>query len=515
MAKAKSATITVDTAAAEAQIASAQGHIEAAQAALDAARPVEGPRLLRHDQIRVGGANPRKFFDEESLAALADNIAEHGLLENLVVRPTPDDPDTFELVAGERRWRAIGLLIEAERWGAATPIHCLVKSLDDGQHRALALIENLQRKDLRPLEEAAALKDLIDLTGASTADVAVQIGFTQRFVQQRLQLLELSEADQTRLNDGKINIEDARRILAHRPEPIVLSPEARLLFLELAHRHGDGKYWDPIFVDAQADTLAETEGTPLAELTAKLFVSSGEHDWKTGQSLVRFTYGGRFALQGLTGSYEIDKAKIEAALAACRAEIGAGEGFTPYLNVWLNPPFEIPQERLDEIQERDARHAAARRETEALQAKRASEISLAEQGRGAAAQLAFDDFTSPEKQPAVQDAMAKIGWPMPWKWIEETECEEAHLLAANGANVWLGDEIGADALLAAALHRSVGLTLERVTPPPVAEDDDEDDEGGDTGDFDDGDDDDLDAGAPPAGDVFAQQIRQAAAEVSE
>lgn len=510
MAKAKTNTITVVVSA-----AAAQAHIEAAQAEIDARTPVEGMRALVHRQIKVGGANPRKHFDEESLAALADNIAEHGLLENLVVRPTPDDPDTFELVAGERRWRAIGLLIEAERWGAATPIHCLVKSLDDGQHRALALIENLQRKDLRPLEEAAALKDLIDLTGASTADVAVQIGFTQRFVQQRLQLLELGEADRQRLNDGKINIEEARRILANRPEPIVLSPEARLLFLELAHRNSDGKYWDAIFVDAQADALAGTEGTPLAELEKRRLVYGGESDWKSGHSQVRFAYGGRVALAQLTGSDEIDKAKIEAALAACRAEIGAGEGFTPYLNVWLNPPFEIPQERLDEIQERDARHAAARRETEALQAKRASEISLAEQGRGAAAQLAFDDFTSPEKQPAVQDAMAKIGWPMPWKWIEETECEEAHLLAANGANVWLGDEIGADALLAAALHRSVGLTLERVTPPPVAEDDDEDDEGGDTGDFDDGDDDDLDAGAPPAGDVFAQQIRQAAAEVSE
>lgn len=498
MAKAKTNTITVVVSA-----AAAQAHIEAAQAEIDARTPVEGMRALVHRQIKVGGANPRKHFDEESLAALAENIAEHGLLENLVVRPAQDDePFTYELVAGERRWRAIGLLIEAGRWSPDAPIHCLVKALDDGQHRALALIENLQRKDLRPLEEAAALKDLIDLTGASTADVATKIGFTQRFVQQRLQLLELSEADQTRLNDGKINIEEARRILAKRPGRLILSLEAQLLFLELAHRNSDGKYWDPIFVDAQADTLAETEGTPLAELTAKRFVSSGEHDWKTGQSLVRFTYGGRFALQGLTGSDKIDKAKIEAALAPFRPDIRAGEAFTPYLNVWLNPPFTITQDRLDEIQERDASHDAERRKMDERRASATSRAQLAEQGREAAAQLAFDDFASPEKQPAVQDAMAKIGWPMPWKWIGESEVEEGHLVAANGENVWLGDEIGADALLAAALHRSVGLTLERVAPQDEGDDDD------DAGGFNDDDDGDT----PPAGDTFAQQIRQAAAE---
>jgi ParB/RepB/Spo0J family partition protein len=174
-------------------------------------------------QIDPDPLNPRKHFDDESIDELAASIARDGLLENLVVRPgvVPDEPFLVDsggqglpmhrLVAGERRHRAIKRLIERGVWPADRAIVCKVVEIDDADHRRIALVENLQRKDLRPIDEAQALKELMAVTSQGTAEIAAEIGFTQRFVQQRLQLLDLPPIKQVELQEGKITIEDARR----------------------------------------------------------------------------------------------------------------------------------------------------------------------------------------------------------------------------------------------------------------------------------------------------------------
>jgi len=208
-----------------------------------------GFALIPHQLIVPDGLNPRKHFDETELAELAESIAQDGLLENLVVRPAEASEftshPTHRLVAGERRWRALRLLIQAGRWDQ--PIPCKIVEIDDAAHRRIALVENLQRKDLRPIDEAQALKDLMEVTGQGTAEVAKEIGFTQRFVQQRLQLLALPPKTQEQINAGALTLERAREEIARinrateAAEKRKLAPDELLALAEIftaGERHG-------------------------------------------------------------------------------------------------------------------------------------------------------------------------------------------------------------------------------------------------------------------------------------
>lgn len=137
------------------------------------------------DSIRISGANPRKTFDEGSLRELRDSIAEHGILEPLVVRPGTE-PDTYELVAGERRLRAVQMIDGAE----FVPV--VIRELTDEAAAEIMLIENLQREDLAPLEVAAALQQL--LAGGSTQEeLGKKLGKSQSWISNHLRLLGAPE----------------------------------------------------------------------------------------------------------------------------------------------------------------------------------------------------------------------------------------------------------------------------------------------------------------------------------
>lgn len=167
--------------------------------------------LLRSD------LNPRRTFDEEALVLLAQSIAEQGLLQNLVVRPNATMPNGYLVVAGERRYRA---LVSLERQGILPPalaagIPCRVVQASDAEHVALAILENLQRQDVNPMEEAQGFKTLMTLDPArwSTAAIAQQIGMTRRHVQLRLQLCErLAPEVQAALAAGTLPLAFAREL---------------------------------------------------------------------------------------------------------------------------------------------------------------------------------------------------------------------------------------------------------------------------------------------------------------
>ncbi|HVE20627.1 MAG TPA: ParB/RepB/Spo0J family partition protein [Acidocella sp.] len=168
-----------------------------------------GISLVDYDLIDRSSLNPRKTFDQTELEELAESIAVNGLLQNLVVRAGPEG--RYILVAGERRYRAIGLLIDQARWGQ--PLPCRVIEADDGTHLALALLENLQRQDVAPLEEADAFVQLqrIDPKTWTAQAIAMKIGRTPRYVYQRLALAnKLAPAAREALTSGKITIEAAR-----------------------------------------------------------------------------------------------------------------------------------------------------------------------------------------------------------------------------------------------------------------------------------------------------------------
>jgi ParB family chromosome partitioning protein len=154
--------------------------------------------------IRASSYQPRQHFDEESLATLSDSIREVGVLQPILVRPRPDG--TYELIAGERRWRA------ARRAGIQS-IPALVRDVDDASALEQALVENLHRSDLNPLEEAAAYQQLIEDFALTHDEVAVRVGRSRATITNTLRLLQLPPSIQRQLQEGGISMGHARALL--------------------------------------------------------------------------------------------------------------------------------------------------------------------------------------------------------------------------------------------------------------------------------------------------------------
>jgi ParB family transcriptional regulator, chromosome partitioning protein len=155
--------------------------------------------------IRPNTHQPRRRFDAESITELAESVRAQGLVQPIVVRPT--GPGAWELIAGERRWRA------ARTAGLAT-IPALVRESDDRDSLLLALVENVAREDLSPIEEARAYAALIDEFGLSLGDVAEGVGRSKPTVSNRIRLLELPEDVIGLLERGSISEGHARAILS-------------------------------------------------------------------------------------------------------------------------------------------------------------------------------------------------------------------------------------------------------------------------------------------------------------
>jgi ParB family chromosome partitioning protein len=146
---------------------------------------------------------PRSHFDEETLASLAASVRELGVLQPILVRPAGE---RFELIAGERRWRA------ARRAGLTT-IPAVVRTIDDGTSLEQALVENLHRQDLNPLEEAGAYQQLIEDFGLTQEDVARRVGRSRSAVANILRLFQLPPAIQRMVRDGQLTAGHARALL--------------------------------------------------------------------------------------------------------------------------------------------------------------------------------------------------------------------------------------------------------------------------------------------------------------
>ncbi len=145
---------------------------------------------------------PRKRFEQDALAQLADSISEHGVLQPILVTPSADG---YRLIAGERRLRAAQM-------AGLDRIPALVRSADDGAQLAWALIENMQRSDLNPLEEAQAFRQLVDEFGLTHDEVGSRIGRSRSAVANTLRLLDLDPRVQSALSDGQISEGHARAI---------------------------------------------------------------------------------------------------------------------------------------------------------------------------------------------------------------------------------------------------------------------------------------------------------------
>ena len=166
----------------------------------------EAVTSLRLQVIQPRKDQPRKDFDVSSLQILADSIREHGIIQPILVRERMEEPGRYEIVAGERRYRA------AEMAGL-DEVPVVVMSGDDLEVAKVSLIENVQRKDLNPVEEALAYQALIDRFGLTQEQVATQAGKNRSTITNMLRLLELPEEVLALLKDGKLSMGHARALL--------------------------------------------------------------------------------------------------------------------------------------------------------------------------------------------------------------------------------------------------------------------------------------------------------------
>jgi ParB family chromosome partitioning protein len=162
-------------------------------------------QTLGIEQLQPGQYQPRSIMDQDKLQELADSIEAQGIVQPIVVRQLTNQK--YEIIAGERRWRAAQLAQLSE-------VPVLVKQVDDQQTIAMALIENIQREDLNPLEEALALQRLIDEFAITHAEAAEAVGRSRVAVSNLLRLLELSKPVKAMLNDGLLEMGHARCLLS-------------------------------------------------------------------------------------------------------------------------------------------------------------------------------------------------------------------------------------------------------------------------------------------------------------
>lgn len=160
--------------------------------------------MLKISEIEPNRDQPRTDFDEEALAELADSIAQHGVLQPLLVRPISGD--CYQIVAGERRWRA-------SRMAGLTEVPAIIRELTDSEVMEIALIENLQREDLTPIEEALGYKSLIDSYNLTQDEVAKTVGKSRSTVSNAVRLLSLPQSVIDLISQGILTSGHARALL--------------------------------------------------------------------------------------------------------------------------------------------------------------------------------------------------------------------------------------------------------------------------------------------------------------
>ena len=162
-------------------------------------------RILYVDinDIRPNSAQPRTHFDEEKLAELASSIRTNGVIQPLIVR---ESTGGYELVAGERRWRA-------SRQAGLRTVPCIVRNFDDRQNAIVAIIENMQREDLNPIEEALGLKSMTEKYGFTQEQVSASLGRSRTYITNSIRLLKLPEEIQQYVSSGQMSAAHGRTII--------------------------------------------------------------------------------------------------------------------------------------------------------------------------------------------------------------------------------------------------------------------------------------------------------------
>ncbi len=267
----------------------------------DVSGDVDAPyRDVDINSIVVNPNQPRSQFDEESLVALSASVAEVGVIQPVIVRP--DDKGGFELVAGERRWRA------AKRAGLQT-IPALVRETDPRGSLETAIVENLHRQDLNPLEEAAAYRQLVDDFKLSQKEVARRVGRSRSAVANTIRLMQLPAAVQRLLVEGRLSAGHGRALLA------VSDPDAQEA---LAMRAAD----DGLTV-RQVEDLLRGEALPSEDLDD--YLDQAASSAKAARAAGKAGTGGKASVPQ-AGVLELEEMLANRLDTTVKVQLGKGSG---------------------------------------------------------------------------------------------------------------------------------------------------------------------------------------------
>jgi len=252
--------------------------------------PARGTRKIPIEHLTPNPRNPRHAFGEVELDELTSSIKEKGILQPLLVRPISGQPDRFEIIAGERRWRA------AQKAGLhEVPVHAV--EVDDKEALELAIIENIQRADLNPLEEAAGYERLLDEFNYSQVELAKVLGKSRSHVANSLRLLKLPERVKSLLREGELSAGHARALLnTDDPEALAESIVAKGLSVRQAEAQqtvkGKGKNQNNLRPPAVGEVPQKSADTRALEkslseaLGMNVMVREGQGE--TGQLIIDY-----------------------------------------------------------------------------------------------------------------------------------------------------------------------------------------------------------------------------------
>ena len=184
----------------------------------DNTNDIQVKKTLRTAEIEPNRDQPRKAFSDEAITALADSIREHGMLQPILVRPI--STGGYQIVAGERRWRAA-------RMAGLDEVPVNIRELSDLETMQIAIIENLQRENLNPVEEAAGYNELIEKFGMTQEKVAKMVGRSRSAVANAVRLLSLPERVLKMLENGELSAGHARALLGFEDEEMLIATALR------------------------------------------------------------------------------------------------------------------------------------------------------------------------------------------------------------------------------------------------------------------------------------------------
>lgn len=221
-------------------------------------RPDPGPapdRMLPIGALTANPDQPRRYFAEEGLDELAASIRTKGIIQPLIARPDPADPTRYQIVAGERRWRA------AQRAGL-TELPVILRDYDDTELLEIAIIENVQRADLNPIDEGSAYRQLMDRFGHTQEQVAVALGKSRSHVANQMRLLGLPDDVQAMVADQRLTAGHARPLIGH-PDASALA--RRIVERRLSAREAEALSKGPMKPPVKRPGLEKDDDTRAIE----------------------------------------------------------------------------------------------------------------------------------------------------------------------------------------------------------------------------------------------------------